>query len=197
MKAQLATLKVGNDPLVGVDLPQNADEEQLQQFINGAYLADQLSYPHGPDQAELDRLSAVIKGFPQGFRLYFSRFSNGAYIPVGYTGWYPIQGDIFNALHDRPETINHRGSMRPIPMPKDEDAFIYLFNYSIIAALHKSPQSGSMIRDLAQTLSTIPRQGMAAVCVSQSGKNVAMKFGMHHTGMMIHDGEQEAVYAMR
>ncbi|MBI4031233.1 MAG: hypothetical protein HY370_06105 [Proteobacteria bacterium] len=169
-----------------------ADAPDREEFITDVLAADWACYAAPEDKVDEPRLRAVINAFPDGFRLYLKGNK-----PVGYTGWYPIARAIFDRLHDAPQTLTHRGQIMPLPGLSRGGDYLYLFNYSIIPALHKTPESKAMIQDFARVVRVAPHRGLAAVTVSPDGARVAEKFGMTRRGEMTHDGAPEDVYALR
>lgn len=168
------------------------DAKDRESFVLDMLTADWACYAAPEDRVDEARLRRVIDTFPQGFRLYMK---DGK--PVGYTGWYPIPRDVFDRLHDAPQNLTHRGQIMPVPALSQGGDYLYLFNYSIIGALHKTPESRTMIQDFARSVLSTPHRGLAAVTVSPDGVRVAEKFGMSYRGDMTHDGVPEGVYAMR
>jgi len=136
-------------------------------FVRDILAADEACYTAPADRADFERLQAAITAFPAGFRLYLSGGK-----PVGYTGWYPVARDIFGD-------------------------YLYLFNYSIIARLHKTAESRAMMQEFARTVRSTSHRGLVAVTVSPDGVRVAEKFGMTYRGDMNHDGVAESVYTLR
>lgn len=171
--------------------PPPLQSQAWAEFVQAALLADHACYQQSADRVDPARLSSVISAFPQGFRVYLAEGS-----PVGYTGWYPVEKDVFNVLHDTPEKITHRGFMKPVPLAP-EGNWIYLFNYSIIPSLASTAQSRALIKNYAAELKNIDIKGLAAVTVTADGIRIAKKFGLCHRGTMTHDGETEQVYALR
>lgn len=168
------------------------DTKDINSFVKNMLTADWACYTAPEDQVDEARLRRVIDTFPQGFRLYMK---DGE--PIGYTGWYPIARDVFDRLHDAPQNLTHRGQIMPLPSLSQGGDYLYLFNYSIVPALHKTPESKTMIRDFARCVLAVPHRGLAAVTVSPDGVRVAEKFGMSYRGDMTHDGVPEGVYALR
>ncbi len=163
-----------------------------EEFVRGVLVADWACYTAPEDQVDEARLRRVIETFPEGFRLYLREGR-----PVGYTGWYPLPRDLFDRLHDTPQNFTHRGQIMPLPSLSPQGDYLYLFNYSIIPALHKTPESSALVQDFARTVRATPHRGMAAVTVSPDGVRVAEKFGMTYRGDMTHDSVKEGVYAFR
>jgi hypothetical protein len=114
---------------------------------------------------------------------------------VGYTGWYPIAGPIFDLMYDNPESITHRGIIMPAKL--EAHPYVYLFNYSVIPQLRKTRHSARVVKSLAQELESIRPRGMATVAVSEDGARIASRFGLSQRGTMRFQGEEEKIYAMR
>ena len=170
----------------------SAAAPERETFVKGILAADWACYTTAEDRVDLDRLRAVITAFPQGFHLYLKQGE-----PIGYTGWYPVARDVFDRLHDTPQTLTHRGQIMPLPALTPGGDYLYLFNYSIVSRLHKTAESKAMIQGFARAVLGTPHRGLAAVTVSPDGVRVAEKFGMTHRGDMTHDGAAEGVYALR
>lgn len=173
------------------------DAPSLDSFAKAACEADWACYTAPADRADYARLHSVIEAFPEGFCLYLMVDEQGRETPVGYTGWYPIPRDVFDRLHDRPETLTHRGEIRPLPSLSPQGDYLYLFNYSIVPALQKTAHSKTMLESFARCVRSVPHKGMAAVTVSPDGARVAQRFGLVPRGSMTHDGVPEDVYAFR
>jgi hypothetical protein len=169
-----------------------AEAGDLDRFAEQALAADWACYTAPADRAEADRLRAVIAAFPRGFRLYLSGGE-----PVGYTGWYPLPRDVFDRLHDAPQSLTHRGQVMALPGLPPGGGYLYLFNYSIVPALRKTAHSRALVQAYAREINATPHLGLAAVTVSPDGVRVAEKFGMSYRGDMTHDGVTEGVYALR
>lgn len=153
--------------------------------------ADHACYTKPADRADFPRLQKVMTAFPEGFRLWTCQTPEGKTTPVGYTGWYPIARDTFNRLHERPETIKHRGEI----MPFRDSRLLYIFNFSIIEPLRGgTPQSRLMMQTLAQDIAGQNPDGLAAVTVSEDGVRAVRRFGMEYRGDMTHEGDSEGVY---
>ena len=161
-------------------------------FVKGILAADWACYTAPEDRVDEPRLRAVIAAFPAGFCLYTKQGT-----PVGYTGWYPIARDIFDRLHERPRELTHRGQIMPLPELSPGGDYLYLFNYSIVTALHKTPESRTLIQNFARSVRATPHRGLAAVTISPDGVRVAEKFGMTYRDDMTHDGVAEGVYTLR
>ncbi len=175
---------------------KNADPKAWRQFVLAGVAADWACYLKPDDRAEFDRMQSVLDSFPEGFKIYFAKTDKGEFLPVGYTGWYPISEEVFNLLSDTPEKIKHRGAMVPVPLQPREN-YVYLFNFSIAPQLVGSVHSRALIKDYAGQIVSIPKSGMAAVTVSKYGISACEKFGLHCTGQITHNGDVENVYSAR
>lgn len=194
--AHKTSQKILNSEFLDTDLTVvTPDLFTLDRFTLACLAADWASYTKPEDKADFPRLAKLIKAFPSGFRVYFSKLASGEHLPVGYTGWYPIAQDVFDTLEQNPSNITHRGFMQAVPMA--ETNYIYLFNYSLAPHLIGTKQSADLVKDFAASLSDVSKSGMAAVTVSPHGARIAEKFGMRLSGQMSHDGDIENVYTLR
>jgi len=166
--------------------------KSFKAFTRDALEADWACYTTAADKVEPARLEAVIRAFPEGFQIYYQNNK-----PIGYTGWHPVPHDIFSLLHDTPHELTHRGQIMPLPERSSGGDYLYLFNYSIIPSLQKTPTSRALLQSFAREVKSTPHKGLAAVTVSPDGARVAERFGMNYRGNMTHDGEPEGVYALR
>jgi hypothetical protein len=173
------------------------DAADRNRLINAALLADWACYATAADRADYRRLRAVMLAFPPGFRLFFCRALAGSFVPVAYTGWYPLTPAAFAKAYDQPGTLTHRGELWPQPVLTPAGDYIWLFNYCILPALRHSAQSRQMLQAYAADLQAIRYRGLAAAVLSDASKRVVARFGMVHTGDMTHDGVTENVYAVR
>ena len=164
-------------------------------FINAALLADWSCYSSLADRADYSRLRAVIMTFPDGFRVWMCRSVSGSYFPVAYTGWYPISEAAFFRAHTAPQTIQHRKELWPLAELPANGRYFWLFNYSIISQMRRSPQSRMMLQTYANDINRAQPSGLAAAVLSEESKKVVARFGMTYRGEMTHDGESESVFA--
>jgi len=81
--------------------------------VNSALLADWLVYVDPADRVDYHRLKRIMEMFPAGFRVWFLRITPNEFVPVGYTGWYPLAKNLFLRAYDHPNTITHRGELIP------------------------------------------------------------------------------------
>ena len=168
-----------------------------RRFAAGLFLADWASYEQPADRADFARLLYVVACFPRGFTLWMCRLPDGQFTPVGYTGWYPIPGSVFEVMCSDPGTITHRGFMGPLRALEDHGSYLYLFNASIVPALRGTKQSRALMYSYARTIARIEALGKAAVTVSPDGVRASRAFGLSHVGNMTFEGEIEQVFAVR
>ena len=186
--------RVSFAPLDGHSLPDG--QESLRRFANAAILADWACYVANEDRADIPRLQAVIAAYPAGFRVWFCRVA-GMYLPAGYTGWYPISATAFAKAHDAPGQLTSRGELWPVELDRQEGAYIWLFNYSIVSPLRRTALSRRLLETYATDLAAIKIKGLAAAVLSEESKRVVARFGMARRGSMTHLGADEDVYAVR
>jgi hypothetical protein len=168
-----------------------------RRFAAAIFLADWACYANAADRADFDRLLYVLACFPAGFRLWMGQLPNGEWTPVGYTGWYPIAGSVFDVLCSKPGSITHRGFMGPLRELHEEGNYLYLFNASIIPHLRQTEASRLLLRRYLTDVAVPNVLGMAAVTVSKDGARIAQMLGLQHVGDMTFAGEAEYVYAVR
>lgn len=149
--------------------------ERFRRFLGAVLAADWLTYKAPDDRANLLRLAFVLDRFPKGFRVWFLETETG-WMPVGYSGWYPID----HLTYERLEKNNPPWRDRAIvPMTSlSEGDFLYLFNYSILPTFRKGDGSRRLIKTLASEVSVVNSKGMAAITVSDDGSRVAGAFGL-------------------
>jgi len=183
-------------PVTTADLDP-LDKAAWQKFVNAALLADWACYGAAVDRVDYPRLRDVMSAFPQGFRVWFSRSAGQDFMPVAYTGWYPIATALFDRLCEAPESITHRGAITPLVTEQEIAAPLWLFNYSIVAPLRRTMRSASMLRAYAADIAAACPSGLAAAVISEDSKRVTRRFAMCPVGMMTHMGVSEEVWAMR
>ena len=174
-----------------------ADTPLFARFINGALAADWACYEAEADRADFARLRNVIDTFPRGFRLWLCRADDGSFLPVGYTGWYPISEEAFTKAYDNPLLLTHRRELWPRATLSPEGDYLWLFNYCILADLRRSVQSRMMLQNYAHDFTLISVRGLAAAVLSDESKRVVARFGMTYRGDMTHNGVSENVFAVR
>lgn len=183
-------------PVTAADLDP-LDKAAWQKFVNAALLADWACYSAAADRVDYPRLRDVMSAFPQGFRVWFSRSAGQDFMPVAYTGWYPIAAALFDRLCKAPESITHRGAIAPLVTDQDVAAPLWLFNYSIVAPLRKMECSAAMLRPYAADIAAACPSGLAAAVISEDSKRVTRRFAMRPVGLMTHMGVSEEVWATR
>jgi hypothetical protein len=190
-------------PLIPVVAPEaDADASPLgplasapwRRFALAALLADWACYRRPRDRVEFARLLHVLWHFPGGFRVWLGRIGQD-WLPVGYTGWYPIAPALFRRLSADPASIGHRGAILPLSEIDPAGTYIYLFNYSIVPPLRRTAHGASLIKALAQDIAGLPLAGAAAITLSPDGARIAERFGLLHVGDISVDGETEQIYA--
>jgi hypothetical protein len=190
-------------PLIPVMAPEaDADTSPLsplasapwRRFALAALLADWASYRRPRDRVDFPRLLHVLWHFPRGFRVWLGRLGQD-WLPVGYTGWYPIAPELFRRLSADPASIGHRGAIVSLPEIDPAGAYAYLFNYSIVPPLRHTAHSASLIKALAQDIAGLNLAGAAAITLSADGARIAERFGLSHVADISVDAETEAVYA--
>lgn len=169
---------------------------EWRRFAMAALLADWAAYPEPADRVDFARLLSVLAAFPAGFRVWLAQVG-GRTLPIGYTGWYPIPRADYELLTHAPERVEHRGFTRPLSAFGRGESFVYIFNYSIIPALHGTAHSRTLLSALTQELAALPIVGAAAVTVSPAGARVAERLGLSLAGEMSLAGTGERVYAGR
>jgi hypothetical protein len=165
-----------------------------RRFALATLLADWACYPRPRDRVDVARLLSVLWRFPRGFRVWLGKIGED-WLPVGYTGWYPIAPALFHRLCTDPASIADRGAVVPLSAIDPAGACIYLFNYSIVPPLRHTAHSATLLKALARDIAGVPLAGAAAITVSADGARVAERFGLSHTGDISIDGEAEHVYA--
>lgn len=142
-------------------------------LLRWLYLADHATYPP-PLQAKWPRFRSSFLAFPRGFTLWW-----GGGIPVGYTAWHPVAPKALQRLDVQPTADEPLAPAALGPAPQ-----VYVFNYSLVAPLRKSPFSGMILRTLAAQLAAVQPSRLGAGVVSPEGERVAARFGMRLRGPM-------------
>lgn len=171
----------------------------LPRFVNMAMLADWVSYAPPlfsiADRCLYQRMDKVVRSFPRGFQIISCQHDDLGFIPIGYTGWYPIAPEIFDKFMRTPEQLTDRGQAVALAEVDPMGCFVYLFNYSIVQPLRHSKVSKKMLEALTDVLSNYAKMGAACVTVSEDGRRIARRYGLKKTGVMTHMGETEDVLA--
>lgn len=166
-----------------------------RRFTLGLFAADLACYETSGDQVTFDRLSYVVSRFPEGFRLWWREAADGGWLPVGYTGWYPVSATTFSRLESGDPAL----ADRLIPPARDaaERPFIYVFNYSAALSSRRSSLSRALMQRLADDLAAADPAGLAAITVSEDGMRIAERFRMKLRAELDLGGLSEWVYAVR
>lgn len=165
-------------------------------FAMATFLADLASYPAPVDQVDLARLLYVIAVFPGGFRLWGAEAPGLGWVPVGYSGWFPIAESSFTLLEQHPASLRDR-MVAPLPAVEPEGSFLHVFNVSIVRPLRGTVASKRLVRGLAGDLAGQRHRGLSAITVSPEGARVMERFGMRRTGTMRVGGCEEGVFTCR
>lgn len=165
-------------------------------FALGAFLADLACYPEPASQVGFERLLLVMHAFPEGFRLFYVELPELGFLPVGYTGFYPISAHVFQALEQDRPPLRAR-LVPPLSAFEPDGSFVYLFNYSIVAPLRGTSAAGRLVRALSSDVMAARPRGLSAITVSPDGARVASRFGMRHTGTIVQGGHEEQVFTVR
>lgn len=204
LDAGLAALASGVPSAAAVEAVVHDEEERgvlgrygqrrWRSFVLGTFLADLACYPAPVDQVGFERLAYVMHVFPRGFRLWGGEVPGAGWLPVGYTGWYPIAASSFEVL----ENASLRDRMVvPLPAIEPGGSFVYVFNFSIVPQLRGTVASKRLVRALAEDIAAAKARGLAAITVSAEGARVVERFGMKRTGTIEVGGSEEAVYTSR
>ena len=165
-------------------------------FALATFLADLACYPEPVDQVDLARLLYVMSVFPRGFRLWGAETPELGWVPVGYSGWYPIAPATFELLEQKAASLRDR-MVAPLPAEEPAGSFVYVFNFSIVRALRGTPASRRLVQGLAEDLAGVRQLGLAAITVSPEGTRVVERLGMRRTGTMVVEGCEEGVFTAR
>jgi hypothetical protein len=164
-------------------------------FVLSVYYADVLSYTKKEDQVDFPRLLYIVNSFPEGFTVWWALMNNDAY-PVGYTGWYYVEENVFTRIakmrHDKTIEISNRFFLPA----KGKTPYIYLFNYSIAPPFTHSAYSRALIKNYADEVSGLQYDGLFCATVSDDGVRVAERFNMKKIGAItVHENAaSDSVY---
>jgi len=165
----------GDDLALPVDPVGRFGVDRFRRFLGAVLAADWLTYAAPDDRANILRLGFVIDRFPQGFRVWFLA-TNAGWLPVGYSGWYPIDAATYRRLVTNDPPISDRAF---VPLTSaDSDGYIYIFNYSILPPFRDGVGSRRLLRRLNEEMCAVAPRGMAAITVSPEGAAVAARFGL-------------------
>lgn len=168
--------------------------ERYRRFLGAILAADWLTYEAPDDRADFPRLSFVTSRFPIGFRAWFAT-QEGRTIPVGYSGWYPIDAPTFSRLEHNDPPWEDRAVV-PLTATSKQN-FLYLFNYSILPAFRRGNGSRRLLGALADEIASIDVAGIAAITVSDDGCRVASRFGMTFKKFITVGTSPEQIWTMR
>jgi hypothetical protein len=166
----------------------------MQRFLLGIFAADLGCYLPKVDQVSFQRLVYVVHSYPEGFRLWFGRAATEGWVPVGYSGWYPISTASFEIIEQRPDALRDR---MIVPAAEPQPRFAYVFNYSLTAPWRQARFSRQLLGALDGALKRHALEGLATITVSEDGARVARRFGMQRTGALVVDGSEEDAWAGR
>lgn len=162
-----------------------------RKFVLATFLADLISYTNPDYQVSFERLLFVMHAFPQGFRIWWIELSNHTWFPVGYTGWFPMFESMYLLFKNNPEKLKDR-TVVPSTSKAINRPYLYLFNFSVISALKKSPLSNLLMKKFVHDINEQRAAGLACITVSGDGARIAMRFKMSMTGYL--EGGIEGVY---
>jgi hypothetical protein len=167
-----------------------------RRLVGATLLADWASYPLPAHRVSFERLAFVMNAFPEGFRIFWLDCPGEGFLPVGYSGFYPIAPATFERLEGADGGLADRRIWPLTPAPP-RGQYMYLFSYSIVDPLRRSPWSRRLVRALAEDVGERAPAGLAALTVSADGRRVAERFGLRQTGVVHHAGSEEWVYTGR
>lgn len=170
--------------------------KKWRQFVLATFLADLASYKQSIDQVNFERLLFVMHQFPQGFRTWWVKAQNDIWLPVGYTGWYPMLETMFDLFDTHPEKLIDR-TVIPAKIMQNEKNYLYLFNFSTIPQLKKSQLSKALMKAFIDDITAQKADGIACITVSEDGIRIANRLDMICTGSLVIDGCSENVYTQR
>ena len=167
--------------------------EKWRKLVLAIYFADIVSYPHITDQVAFERLLFVMHAFPQGFRTWWAKLSEEVWLPVGYSGWYPMLQTAFELFKTNPEKIKDR-TVVPHVSSQNQNPYLYFFNFSVAPPFKKTFLSKALMKNFVQDICSQTAAGLACITVSEDGERVARCFGMSKSGDFILSGQSEGVY---
>jgi hypothetical protein len=170
-----------------------------RRFALGIFAADLACYGTPGEQVTFDRLSYVVSRFPQGFRLWWRGTADRGWLPVGYTGWYPVSETTFERLEAGDPALADRliPPLTTMPGAAENRPFVYVFNYSADPSSRRSALSKALMQRLDQDLIAARPAGLAAITVSSDGLRIATRFGMKRRAGLDHGAVSESVHAVR
>lgn len=168
--------------------------KQWRKFVLAAFFADTVSYAQRVDRVSFDRLLFVMHQFPQGFRTWWIKLSNGCW-PVGYTGFYPMLETTFDLFKKNPEKLKDR-MVVPNTYITGTNPYLYLFNFSVAPEVKVSFLTKTLMKRLVEDIQTQNPKGLACITVSDDGIRIAKRFDMEHKGDLVIEGCSEGVYVV-
>lgn len=167
-----------------------------RKFVLATFFADIVSYIQRIDQVSFERLLFVMHAFPQGFRTWWIKLSNGSCWPVGYTGLYPMLETTFDLFKQNPEKLKDR-MVVPNTHINGTNPYLYLFNFSVAPELKFSYLTKTLMKRLVEDIQAQNPAGLACITVSEDGIRIAKRFDMLYKGDLVIDGFPEGVYVKR
>ncbi len=170
--------------------------EAFRKWVSACYWADLASYPETSNQVSFARLLWALQHFPQGFSVWFARIrepwnEHRAWMPVGYSGWFPISAQTFDGLvrddasARRRQRHHHAHDHQPLPPPMEQrphspelqawkepgrDLHLYLFNYSLVGPLRKTALSCAFMRHFAAQLAQVQAEQEKVKAARRGGR---------------------------
>ncbi len=172
------------------------EDSTWRKHVLATFMADLASYTEPASRVSFERLAYVMHAFPTGFRVFWAQGPDCRWWPVGYSAWYPMLASAFALLADDAHALRDR-MVVPALEPELEGPFVYLFNYSVVGTLRRTPLSSNLVKRLAADIAAANPAGLATIAVSADGCRVAERFGMKRTGVLVLDGVEQFVFAAR
>lgn len=164
---------------------------QWRKFVLTTFLADLICYERSVDQVSFDLLLFVMHRFPSGFRIWWGK-TDERWFPVGYSGWLPMLESQFDLFKNQSHKVQSRFVL-PVPN-KDENPYIYFFNYSVIPSLKKSVVSKELMCHFVKDVQNQHAKGFACIAVSDDGVKFARRFGLECSGELMIEGCTEWIF---
>jgi hypothetical protein len=169
--------------------------EKWRKFVLAAFAADLLSFDKPVDQVNFERLLFVMHAFPEGFRVWWIKCAD-IWLPVGYTGWYPMLETMYVLMETKPDQLKDR-MVVPHPSSISHHPYLYLFNFSVAAICKKTKLSNALMKRYIQEITEQHAKGFSCITVSEDGIRVANRLGMACSGHLDLDGSLEGIYLKR
>jgi hypothetical protein len=167
-------------------------------LVGATFAADLACYAEPSDQVSFDRLTAAMRAYPRGFRVWGARIdgADAVWIPLGYTAVIPISGATFARFEDGTASLAGP-EITALPGVEAGGSFLYLFNYSVVPSLRGTRMAARVVKALADDVARTPHRGLAALTVSPDGDRVAQRFGMTARPRIDAVDAHEAVFTSR